>query len=89
MQVSFMLCAHKERFLCHTVDERKCMDMDKPSDNIQQKLSENAESTDASASAVHSEVATTKVPDQKAEIANELFPPVKTRRQMRTRRVIH
>ena len=41
------------------------------------------------ASAVHTEVATTKSPEQKTEIAKELFPPIKSKRQLRTRRVIH
>ena len=48
-----------------------------------------AEEDQHAAVAVHTEVSTTKSPDRKAEIAKELVPPVKSKRQLRTRRVIH
>lgn len=67
--------------------------MDQHNQTIAQKLKENVQEQHpdkaTSPSAVLSEVATTKTPDQKAEIAEELFPHTRRARSMRTRRVMH
>ena len=61
--------------------------------DLMQQLKENVteahNTPGSSARAVQIEVSTTKTSDQKAEIAEELFPSTPRKKRMRTHRVMH